>query len=48
MKTIANGGTISKEMMGALMNNKTGMMVMQQHAVVVGHFRVTLFLFYII
>lgn len=32
MNTIANAGTMSKEMMGALMNNKTGMMVIQQHA----------------
>ena len=32
MNTIANDSSMSKEMMGALMNSKTGMMAMQQHA----------------
>lgn len=30
--SIANDSLMSKEMMGAMMNSKTGMMVMQQHA----------------
>src|SRR5665213_1145741 len=32
MNIIANDSVMSKEMMGALVNSKTGMMVMQQHA----------------